>query len=847
MIIALKWIYKVKLDKYGDVLKNKARLVAKGYRQEEGIDFEESFALVTRIDAIIIFIANAASKNMIIYQMDVKTAFMNGKLKEEVYVSQPEGFIDPDHPTHVYRLKKDLYGLKQAPKAWYNTLSRFLLDNKFSKGVVDSTLFTRKIGKHILLVQIYVDDIIFASTDPKACDIFSKEMSSKFQMPMIGQMSFFLGLKISQSHGGIFINQSKYAQDILIKYGMDTFDPLDTPMVDRLKLDEDPLGIPVDQTRFRGMVGSLMYLTASRPDLVFAVCMCARFQLDEQWFTLNSDLLCDTLEITPVDPANPFVSPSAGEIVMDFVNELGYPEAIHFVSYMHVNNLYQPWRAILSLINQCLTGKTSGNDKPRHPVLLMLWGIMTRTDVDYAALLWEEFVQGILTFFTHRDSNKIPSKKPTPHIILYFQFTKPIIYYLGSKYNIHRRPESPRHVTGDDFLLGNLKFVPKGEKDEVFGMPIPKELITEAIQKSEYYKQYVEMDAHKTEHEEVHHEPEPQGKDEDYDLNRAIHMSLETFQAHGQAPVGGVAIREQVEEATRPLPAVEGKGKAIATGEQAIQSLLALHTPKRRSTTDQFIFQRWTSATEEASTGPFAQPQDDASVNIVRDSPSPADAETGANTDITTSTANTEVLYADDVQGKEISHIVVLEEKTVELDEGQAGSDPGKTPESRPPLEHEHMDEDQARPDPGKSHEALAGPNPEPMYDDFIATLYLKVHESLKHTTEEHVHLENPLSSLGTLLSMKNLDDAFIFDDQFLNDKPTEEEPWKTTIETEAKSMVTVPIHQAYTSAPPLSTSSSIFHHQNQYPLHFKNQSLQQLLKQQQQPFHFHLLHNNKA
>ncbi|GKA91449.1 putative ribonuclease H-like domain-containing protein [Tanacetum coccineum] len=173
MIIALKWIYKVKLDEYGDVLKNKARLVAKGYRQEEGIDFEESFAPVARIEAIRIFIANAASKNMIIYQMDVKTTFLNGELKEEVYVSQPEGFVDPDHLTHVYRLKKALYGLKQAPRAWYDTLSRFLLDNKFSKGAVDPTLFTQKTGKHILLVQIYVDDIIFASTDPKACDIHS--------------------------------------------------------------------------------------------------------------------------------------------------------------------------------------------------------------------------------------------------------------------------------------------------------------------------------------------------------------------------------------------------------------------------------------------------------------------------------------------------------------------------------------------------------------------------------------------------------------------------------------------------------------------------------------------------
>ncbi|GJZ41760.1 retrovirus-related pol polyprotein from transposon TNT 1-94 [Tanacetum coccineum] len=245
-----QWIYKVKLDEYGDVLKNKARLVAKGYRQEEGIDFEELFAPVARIETIRIFIANAATKNMIIYPMDVKTAFLNGDLQEEVF----------------------------ALRVWYDTLSKFLMAKKFFKGAVNPTLFTHKSGKHILLVQIYVDDIIFASTDHNACNIFSKEMSSKFQISMMGQMSFFLGLQVSQSPEGIFINQAKYAHKTLKKYGMDLSDPVDTPMVDRLKLDDDLLGIPVDQTRFRGMVGSLMYLTASRPDLVFVVCMCARYQ-----------------------------------------------------------------------------------------------------------------------------------------------------------------------------------------------------------------------------------------------------------------------------------------------------------------------------------------------------------------------------------------------------------------------------------------------------------------------------------------------------------------------------------------------------------------------------------------
>nr|GEW04859.1 retrovirus-related Pol polyprotein from transposon TNT 1-94 [Tanacetum cinerariifolium] len=254
------------------------KLVAKGYSQEEGIDFEESFALVARLEAIRIFIANAASKNMIVYQMDVKTAFLNDELKEEVYVSQPKGFVDPNHPHHVYRLKKALYSLKQAPKVWYDTLYKFILAKGFSKGVVDPTPFIQRTGKHILHVQIYVDDIIFVSIDPRDCDRFSTEMSSKNQMSMMGQMSFFLGLQISQSPRGIFLHQAKYANEILKKFRLDKCDQVDTLMMERSKLDEDRSGIPVNQTHYRSMIGSLMYLTASRPDLVFAVFMCDRYQ-----------------------------------------------------------------------------------------------------------------------------------------------------------------------------------------------------------------------------------------------------------------------------------------------------------------------------------------------------------------------------------------------------------------------------------------------------------------------------------------------------------------------------------------------------------------------------------------
>ncbi|GJW26823.1 hypothetical protein Tco_0040634 [Tanacetum coccineum] len=430
-------------------------------------------------------------------------------------------------------------------------------------------------------------------------------------------------------------------------------------MVDRLKLDEDPLGIPFDQTRFYSMVGSLMYLTASRPDLVFVVCMCARYQAsptkkhlealkrvfrylrgtinwglwypkdtamvltayadadhaccqDTQISTSGSAqflgdklvswsskkhksiaistteaeyiamsgccaqilwmsglvslpdsglqnmpdsglivliiLLCAgkplrdnmadenvptaaptrsdeqilpfaawvpigkinfvldlqkkqknpifQISITPIDQAHQFVSPPSGDAIMDFVNELGYTEVIHFVSRMVVNNLYQPWRAILSMINQCLTGKTSGYDRPRFPVLQMLWGIITSTNVDYVELMWEEFVQAIQTFLTDKANLGSPTKKgrkDKPHIIPYCRFTKLIIYHLGRTHNIHQRSASSFHLAEEDLKLGNLKFVPKGEEDEVFGMPIPIELISNNIRNTPYYNAYMEM------------------------------------------------------------------------------------------------------------------------------------------------------------------------------------------------------------------------------------------------------------------------------------------------------------------------------------------------------------------
>nr|GEX37054.1 hypothetical protein [Tanacetum cinerariifolium] len=253
-------------------------LVARDYRQEEGIDFEESFTPVARLEAIRIFLAYAAHKNMVVYQMDVKTAFLNGNLREGVYVSQPDGFVDQDNPNHVYKLKKALYGLKQAPCAWYDMLSSFLISQDFSKDSVDPTLFIRRNNNDLLLVQIYVDDIIFAASTLELCGLFANLMCSKFKMSIMGKIAFFLGLQISQSSRGIFINQSKYALESLKKYGFESCDPVDTLMVEKSKLDEDKEGKAVDPSHYRGMIGTLLYLTASRPDLQFAICMCARYQ-----------------------------------------------------------------------------------------------------------------------------------------------------------------------------------------------------------------------------------------------------------------------------------------------------------------------------------------------------------------------------------------------------------------------------------------------------------------------------------------------------------------------------------------------------------------------------------------
>ncbi|GKC54639.1 hypothetical protein Tco_1077384, partial [Tanacetum coccineum] len=565
-------------------------------------------------------------------------------------------------------------------------------------------------------------------------------------------------------------------------------------------------------------------------------------QLDEQWFNLTKDTLRDALQITPVNNNKAFSSPPTQDTLINFVNDLGYPKEVKHLSNVVTNDMFQPWRALTTIINLCLTGKTSGFERPRAPVLQILWGVINRAHIDYAERMWEEFTQSIHTFTEDKKNlaqHTQGKKKATLIVIPSVRFTKLIIFHLQRKHKFHPRPESPLHLPTEEPILGYLKFSAKGTKREVFGMPIPNELITDDIRGADYYDAYLKKVAKHQRYlagEEVSDPDSPAPKpakstkpkekkrkqaketteatppakrakagkvakkrtlkrsqqlvdefvdegiplteprfgDLEADTQRAIEETLKDAHGAPRGPLPPVVFRETDTGKFQPLPEVEGKGKEKVGAEQAAQVLLILQNAKKKSPTEQYIFQRLTSAPTEPSG---------------HDESSSLYAELG--------------LTESDMESDEEVPPVV---KSGAPDEGHAGPNPGNdtvsqtlsTPgvHARPNLEH--ID--------AEATDATSQPQPRQMDEEFIATAYPNVQENLKLTVEDPVIPEEPASSTGMLSSLQHLAKDFSFGDQFFNDKPPEVNNEKTTADTEAESMVSVTIHQDTFAIPPMTS-----------------------------------------
>jgi hypothetical protein len=269
-LVRCKWVYRTKYASYGSVERHKARLVSKGFSQVEGIDYNETFSPVAKMNSIHLVLALGASHKWEVHQMDVKSAFLHGDLQEEIYMEQPPGYVQNDSSL-VCHLKKSLYGLKQAPRAWYAKMDNFLIDTGFSRCHSDPNVYTKKVGSHLIILFLYVDDLILTSSDSKILNHVKTSLKKKFEMTDLGFLHYFLGLQVLQTNEGIFLSQSKYACDLLHRFHMEDCKQAPSPFQYGVKLTATCTSPKVDATLYRQLVGSLLYLTHTHPDLSFVV------------------------------------------------------------------------------------------------------------------------------------------------------------------------------------------------------------------------------------------------------------------------------------------------------------------------------------------------------------------------------------------------------------------------------------------------------------------------------------------------------------------------------------------------------------------------------------------------
>ncbi|GJU23621.1 retrovirus-related pol polyprotein from transposon TNT 1-94 [Tanacetum coccineum] len=788
---------------------------------------------VARLEAIRYFIANTGpAKNMTVYPNGREIASLNYELQRRKSLSTNR---------------------RLCSSAWYDTCQSFFWRKDSPKGVVDPTLFIRKTGKHTLHVQIYVDDIIFASTDPKDCDRFSNEMSSKFQMSMMGQISFFLGLQISQNPRGIFINQSKYANEILKKFDLHKSDPVDTPMVERTKLDEDLSGTPVDQTKYRSMIGSLMYLTASRPDLVFVVCMCARYQSRPTKKHLEAvkrvfRYLQGTINMGlwyPKDTAMALTAPTAiMQVCQDTRRKYLCSAQLPKAGSYNLCQLDEQWcdntqttsrplksrhsikpgffllpltpikRALATIINLCLTEKTSGFERPRAPVLQIIWGVVNRAHIDYAERMWEEFTQSIHNFTD--DKRNLHNKLPRT----------------DEKRDYHSDPNLSAKGT-------NLKSTDVNYTES--------ELIMMVIRGADYYDAYLEKVA---KHQRYHAGEEVSDPDSPAPKPAKPTKQTKPKPTKQSKPTEPKAASKK----PKPTPAKPQEKKRKPVLESSDAPPLAKrakrdHEGGRYFKSSRIEAKQDAYPTQEGSSSPYVMCMEDRIERLGKGLPPQGQRVLGFRINKTLKFGN--VYLLEDIASASTSTPSELLRKRARLnsisfrdilpnafgldhgtlDEGQAGPDPGTLDEGQAGPNPDDINIAESLPLPTPS--VLAGPNlehsdveitdpssqpqPEHMDEGFTASAYPDVHKNLKLTVDEQVIPEEPVSSTGTLSSLQHLAKDFSFGDQFLNDKPSEADNEKATADTEAESMVPdspnvhwpLPTTTTTTAAPTTSTTTT--------------------------------------